>query len=260
MRLKGLIFKELYLARKNYLITFAIWFMLALLGILIQLSIRYGNLASLPADDLADTESSIYYIWTYLTAFLLLFSSMTTETIFADFTSKWSVFRASTPVSEYKYTGVRYIINLILVIFSLILSLFNAAILCHISGRAFNRLLVGIMLIIVLICVLLNIFGERMAYKYRDKNKMAAKIVLPVVIIYTLVMGGMFYLFSAIKKAHPVMSEEELTLYLNSMIDTYTDKAERIIDAAVPFLPFIIIATFVLGYFSCVGLMKRRDF
>lgn len=256
MRVKGLIFRELYLTRKNYIICLCIWLMFSMLGILFQLSALYGNLAKLPVEDQLDMR----YIWLYAPVIILASAAISNEMIYVDFASKWAVFSAVTPVSEKKYCAVKYIIKLVMLIFTAVMSFVNAAILCAVNGDRLDRQVVGIILLIILAFVVLSIFSQGAAYKYKDKNKSSLRLMIPMLIIYALFGLGMAMFMNYVRKANPGLSEEELSLLLNSYLDCIIDKARYIIAAAVPFLPFAIIAALAVGYFGCVRLMKRRDF
>ena len=70
--MKGLLYKEFFLGRKNYLAFLALFFVFALMGALVCLSMICGNLQSIPAED-PESVKTFAMIFTYAPyAFLLI--------------------------------------------------------------------------------------------------------------------------------------------------------------------------------------------
>ncbi|MBO5266614.1 MAG: hypothetical protein J6B08_04875, partial [Ruminiclostridium sp.] len=65
--MKGLIFRELYLGRKNMLVVAAVSFVFGIIGILIRLSMNIGNLALLSEETLTELDLNTYMIFSVMT-------------------------------------------------------------------------------------------------------------------------------------------------------------------------------------------------
>lgn len=259
MKMKGLLFKELYLGRKNYLLMLTIWFMLSVLGILIRLSMLYGNMAKMPAEDLANSEKWLLCIFIYAPAVIILISAMLNfDSVFADFATKWSSFLYTTPISEYRYVGTRYILKSILFVVAIGLSFLNASILCTLNDKPLDTKTVGIMLIIALLLTVLSVIGEQLAYKYKEKAKTQNRLALLCVIVYMVIMGGLLLWLKFYMNAHPEAKEsDDVFVLLEAMLGEINLTIN--IDTVVVICPFAIIAVLAAGYFLTVKAMKRRE-
>ena len=165
MKQKGLIFRELYLGRKNIILTMLIWLIFVVVGILFRLSMLYGNMAHRPEADLADAEPVLYNIFMYFPILVLMFVNWSLgRNIFSDYNSKWSLFAYTTPVSEYKYVGAKFLIMVLMSFMTFALSLANAAVLCKLNGKHFDGKIIFNVLFIVLIMLIFFLVSCALAY------------------------------------------------------------------------------------------------
>lgn len=253
MRLKGLIYRELYLMRKNSLLIVFLWFMLSFLGILIRLSILYGNMASMPAKDLEETSPVLFTIFIYLPAFLImLIPTLTDEVIYADFASKWNIFAYTTPVSEKRYLGAKYIVKAATFIVGFALSLLSASILCALNSRALDGEIMTGLLFLLLAMSIMSFFSSKLAYKYRERSKAQMRGIVAGVILYFLSMGSVAAICVYLDK-------QGLEADLEKVITTIKNAVSEYCMAVSPFVPFTVIAVLTLSYFRDVKALKRRE-
>ena len=260
MKLRGLIFRELYLGRKNIILMVLIWIIFVAVGILMRLSMLYGNMANMPEADLADAEPALYNIFTYLPILVLMFANGPFEkNIFSDYKSKWSLFVYTTPVSEYKYVGAKFLLMTVMSFVTFALSLANSAVLCKLNGKTFDGKIILNVLYIVLIMLILFLVFCTLAYRFRSEKKTGIVQAGGIAVLYASAMGAVFYFMHRFNQAHPGISEEEAATLLNSYKDSLCDRANEIISTAKPFLLTVLTALIVLLYFFCVKAMKRRE-
>lgn len=260
MRLKGLVFRELYLGRKSYLLLSAIWLFMIVIGIMIQLSILYGNLSKQLAEELAETVPIMLAIFTYIPAALIMFAaSLNLEVIFSDYFVKWNVFSVTTPVGERKYVGVKYLIKISMLIVAFGLSVLNAAVLSSLAGKTLDGRTVTIMLWMMLVISIVGVVQGQLAYKYRDKSKTEKMTILYFIILYAFFMSIFLISFFAFKNANPGIDGD---MYLDAFAGQLEADFRCLIGgffAAAPFLPIAVITVLAIGYCLDVKAMKRRD-
>ena len=224
MKMKGLIFKELYLGRKNYLLMTAIWFMLSVLGILIRLSMLYGNLANIPTITSDGTDLIIFYTFMYAPAFVLFLSiNFNIDIIASDFASKWSDFSYTTPISEYGYAGIRYMLKAALCVITFALSLANAGIMSGLYGKELNIVTVNVLLVTLLFVIIISVIAEVLMYRCRSKNKVQAILIAGAFIFAGLVGLILFMLaknFMLVETFKNGIGIPEIAAVIESLIST----------------------------------------
>lgn len=137
MNMKGLVYRELYLARKSILSVVGVFFVLMIMGLLIQMSFSYGNLAKLPADEIGDIRGSIYYLFIIVPcACLFVPLGAITEVLMRDYASRWMPFQYSTPIKPEKYVFVKTAIATAILLCGFVLSSLGAVVVSASSGRA----------------------------------------------------------------------------------------------------------------------------
>ncbi len=243
--LNGLIFRELYVARKSYTAMMGIFCGVVLLIFLVLLSFEYGNLANLPAETLESTRGTVRAFALFLPAVIFsLNASAFVDTSVYELDEKWIRFVYASPVSEVKYMGVKYGIIFVLGIVGYGISSLVAFAVGEIMGvpAAFGDY--AIIALIVLAVTLGSVLISILCYLF--KSVMAA-IVTVLIVLY----GGMTVLvFNS--DLSPATDETEL---LNSIFDGITGFSEAIF----PFSPLILIATVAIGFGGAVLCFKQRD-
>ncbi len=235
--MKGLFFRELYLGRKSYISITAIAFIMMLMGILIRLSMRIGNLAKLDPEAFAETDNvtSFLSVLTSVICFMLCFGSIDVAAI--DFKSKWMPFQYSSPVKEEKLVLVKYLTLVFTAIAALIPSLINAAVIGELSDRPLSSETVSVIIVIMSAVLCFTTFGLTLTFLFRSFEK--------VLVAFLVLFFAAFFLFvpTIVKFADSDTTIEEIT--------------RKAVDYA-PYAVLIAIAVLAAGYFICVKLLKRR--
>lgn len=256
MKIKGLIFRELYLERKNYLLSGILVIVILTMGILMRLSMLYGNLASQPKEDLETLGLEIFYIFTYVPIFIMISQTIVNNNVFfLDCSSGWMKLSYTTPVSAKKYVGVTYLIKIGIVTFSIILNTVYSAILCKLFDRRLDgKLMTGVFSMVLIIILVGEIFNQ-FAYKYKDIKK-TQNTVLVIVMAFLVVLVFLFYMWrNAVSKADPSVSDEQF-------LGMVKDKMLLVFDSISQYvfvIPVAIIAIMGIGYFLSVRAMNRRE-
>lgn len=267
--MRGMIYRELHIAKKYYIINIAVFLMIMLLEVLVMLSMKYGNLATMEREDFETLDTATYYIFTYLIPVVFFILLNEGSVIISDAKSKWTLFSYATPVSVYKKAGVKFIIKISSLIIALSLSFINAAIVANLNGKSIDKMFVQIIFIIAAITVFVSCLT--MPFLIRCKTEKQAGTVGSVI---GFIMIGSFYfamyrLISNLKEtvysdATLQMSEEELEIFFNeNSADIILQRVLEIVtslrDTLSTIAPFVIIGALVGSYFLTVMQMKRRE-
>lgn len=134
--IKGLVFRELYLARKSIISVLGIFVVFMIMYVLIQMSMSFGNLAKLPAEEIENTRSGLYYLFLIIPS-ICVFVPMgaVTEIVSRDYASRWMPFQYSTPIKEEKYVLVKTLIASTVLAGGFLLAVLDAFIVSASSGR-----------------------------------------------------------------------------------------------------------------------------
>ncbi len=117
MTMKQLIYRELYLSKKNIVMTLGIGAMIFLMGALVLLSCRFGNLARYNEPDVVketlDTVSTYLPVMIYSILMVVGIDAIPNQ-IFTDHICGWHKFIKSSGVKAKDYVGAKYAAILIL--------------------------------------------------------------------------------------------------------------------------------------------------
>ena len=246
----GLLYREYYLGRHGY-ITGSLFFAVnALLGCLILLSLKYGNLnliVSIISDEgkeMSDTFHSIFiYIIKYIPVAMLGTLSMTSaDTANRDNLNKWNRFEHCTPVTPVRYAAVKTISTLILTALSFMLAVVYLLIIDFALGANFTY---GDFSVIIFLITVLT----------------AATGILPQIFITLLKSKDMGWLcITAI-----YMVSVFIISFINAKKGNEIDEPvnfEGLIDKAKEYFPvaFAVLGiAFVVLFVSMYLLYKRRE-
>ncbi len=258
--MKGLVFKEFYLSRKNIILITFFWFLFVMVGILLRLSILYGNLAKLNNEDYADSELMLYFGFLYLPVVLIMsLNQVLLQNIYSDYSTKWTQFGYTLPVSEYRYVGSKFMVTGIISCTGFLLSLVNAAAMCILWDRKLDAELVLSLLSVVMFIIIA--FVGNCAFAYRFKNPKTQGII--IFILMVIIMGGLFtgfgHLILKINKQYPNINDNQRAKIVSGYIGNLLNRAKELLFDIMPFLPLIFIVVMFLLYFLCVREMKRRE-
>ncbi len=245
--MKQLICRDIYLIRKNLLITFGIFLAFFLFGLLAVLSARYGNIAKY-SEDIEFTgdviETSLYF--TILGAIILgTVVEHVTGILHKDYTIGWHQYMKATHFKAEKIVGAKFILIYVLSAISFVVGTLNFIIMEYISGRSMP---VGYLVIVAgtIILVSLGSFYTVLEYVYKGRASKKADLIRVCPIIIFMVTG----------------------LGLMSDVMPDTEKLEKLFEIAKSFMQYKVLLYLIpllegfiisfICYLVSVWLVKRE--
>ncbi|MBR6665428.1 MAG: ABC-2 transporter permease [Lachnospiraceae bacterium] len=237
--MKGLIYKELFLGKKTYLGLLAVALGLAILGILVSLGIRYGNIQDMAADEV----TRMFYIFVYATYGIILFTVV--EGFFAierDKVAGWRRLEYTMPITAKKQIGAWYLTSGILLVVSFLLGLINGGVMALMFRRTLTATMFKNMVIILLLAMVLFLVGmpQYQGFSFRA-----------VTYIYTAIMMVVGMIFSI------SLNMEEGILW--EIYNYVWKNAGRFFDGFLYLSPLIMPALFAVSFFLSVKAYQRRE-
>lgn len=253
---RSLVFRELYLCRKNIITMLFMFFFLALLAFLAVLSLDYGNMKTLlsicinSVGETAVTEEirNGFVFAAKLYPLLMLGFIPVTFCVAcdADEKGKWQHFYRSTPITPLIKTAPTYIILIAFNILAFGAALGFNALICAAAGISVTDTDIAL----VTDCIAFgDLFGVLMSIGiklFHSKDK--AVIFLVSVCFVSIVGGELIYVFSNPTRKH---GEEAVS----NMLDDISGLLVNI----MPYAIIAIAASLVLGFIATVFVYKRRE-
>lgn len=251
--MRGLIYKELILSKKNFLVMGGMALGFLAIEVMLFLSTYYGNLAKM--DDVED-QRVVFFMLFLLVMSVIFFGIFGDNGVTeSDFKTKWYMFGYTLPVSEYKLAAVKIGKIFLGTVAGLILSLLNLVLLCGLSGEKMSKAYVYYMLAVGFGFLLINCITMPMIYRFRKEK--TAFLVLTV--LYAVVMSAVMVLMKNFTESfpakHPEIPEEQ-------MDDAVSEAMLNILKSFIAHwgwtIPMLIAAVTAAGYLFTVRAMKRR--
>ena len=250
--MKGLIFRELYLTRKARMTTIFVATGFGLLGILLRLSVLYGNLAG--SEIAAESDFfTLKTIFTYCTGALFAMSLSQSGQAASDSTRGWIKYIRSTPLSAYKFIGAKMVILIIgwiaccgigLGYMGILLNLYDVPV-----GGAEIK---GFMIIMCLMLISLT-FELTVSIAFRKSTLIIAAAAMS---IYIPFMCAVMNYINSFASRYPELSEEERNILMQTEVFAIL---ARVRDIFIPLLPFVVIVMLVLCFVLCSAAIMRRE-
>ncbi|MGN0695291.1 MAG: hypothetical protein ACI4J5_00840 [Oscillospiraceae bacterium] len=254
--MKGLIYRELYIAKKSYITGFLVTLAIMIVGILVRLSAIYGNLAKLDEDSYRVMDIYTYNIFMYLPLITSLCTIMSDHgVIIGDSHCRFGLFAYTLPLSEIQLAAVKYIILIGSAVASVVPGIINAAIICGIGGKALSAGIMKNILIITAVCILVFSIGIPLLTGLRVKTAMDALsigLMGIVVLVLWLNMDRLRAWFSQYADENGNIIDMEL------LMKDVTEIVSGMRDIAAQIAPFVIIISLAAGFAATVILYKRR--
>lgn len=243
--MKGLIYKEFLLGKKNYLGFLAFAIGMACLGILVGLGTRFGNIQDYAVED----KARFYNIFVYFTyVVLLLMAAEICISIDRDKISGWKKIEFTMPVSPIKRVGAWYLTGGMVLAGCFLVGLMNTGLMALMFGQAVTGtvlknmalILLGFLTVILLILPLYQRFSGKMLERTWSIMVIVGGIV---VLIVVLVIG--------LKCDDP----ELFRAFLKNILR----KAKELIDILFSLLPIIIPLLLIGSFTLSVRWYQRRE-
>lgn len=247
--MKGMIYRELYLARKTYLVGGIAVALFILLGVLIRLSLIYGNLAELEEDAFEFVDLASYYAFSYLPLVLLgiTFSGDGGVTI-SDYRSRWYLYSYTLPMKEQNQAMVKFVIKVGFLLLTFLLGIGNLALFAGLSGRSIESGSIQLLLIIMMLVGVISAAVTPMTIRYKSANAVIIRIVIAVIIVC---MGLMFRL--------KFVAQNIVSLNVEDAVDLLFEKMIEFRNVLAMLAPILLILALVLGYLATVRQLKKRE-
>ena len=242
--MKGLIYKEFLLGKKNYLGFLAFAIGMACLGILVGLGTRFGNIQDYAVED----KARFYNIFVYFTYILLLFA--TAElciSIARDKTSGWKKIEYTMPVSPIKRVGAWYLTGGMVMAGYVLIALMHTGLMALMFGQTITAAMLKNMVLILLgfMAMLLLVLPlyQRFDGKSLERTWNTMVVVCAIVVLIVALVIGLEY-----------DDPEQLRAFFKSIVE----KAKEFIDGFF-FLSPIIMPLLLIGSFALsVRWYQRR--
>jgi len=259
---KGLIFREFYLIKNTLIIVAVTNAVIMILGILVRMSMDFGNLAKLEAESFKELDSATRYIFPVIPAVFISASFSLCGNITGDFKSNWMRYSYTFPVSAKEQVLTKYIVIFSGLFSSVVISTVNLAVFCSVSHRKFDTF---VMKIIVIVCVVWNIgiiFETLLTYILKSKVKVQATGMAVFTLIYfSSGIGVLFYIKSFFAKRgfdifNDSIKDSNIT---NKEFEEMWHEVSLFIHRATYCIPFVLIAFYVILFFLTVKAVERRE-
>lgn len=253
--MKGLIFREFYLARKYYILSFMVFLIISLLGILTRLSMIFGNLSSMSPETFADLDKQTLPVFTYLPAVILMISVCTDGGVtYSDYLSKWLTYCQCSPLKEIKTVTVKFICKTILLFSAIVLSTINAVIVKGITGNSFGTKTFLNLSLIATLGIIFSSLIIPMSYKYKTKNAVTVRLV-GIFAVVSVPIG--FLTYHKITKYAAIDAGGNGTE--NLIEEIIIKRYEEILSRFSFLMPIIIITALTISFICSVNILRRRD-
>lgn len=252
---KGIIYRELYLNRKRYIVGLAVYIAMLFIGVLIRMSMSFGNLAHVDEEVFKSVDMITYYMFTLATPMILIISlAETPEITVSDYKTNWLGFSYTFPISTketalYK-TGISFTGYLI----SVIISIINFCIFCPLCNRKFDVFNFRIMLVIMFAFCLTTATEQILTYKF--KNITLTQVVTSL--IFTVIFIA-FGLVSAVYLGGIMQKFDGDTEGMDAFLDGMGVRMKNFLDIFVILVPFLIAGIFALEYVLTKKILDRRE-
>ena len=237
--MKGLIYKELFLGKKTYFGILAVALGLALLGVLVALGIRYGNIQDMEAEEV----TRMFHIFVYATYGIIVF--FVWEGFFAadrDKVAGWRRLEYTMPITAKKQIGARYLTSGILLLISFLLGLINGGVMAFLFRQTFTGTLFKNMVIILLLVMVVFLAGMPQYQGFSSRV---------VTVVYMVVIAIASYAF---------MIASETSKGILWEISVYVmENADRFLNGFLYLSPLIMPVLLTVSFFLSVKAYQRRE-
>ena len=236
---KSLVYKEFYMARKPLMIEMLNFLILALMGVLAEISFRSGNLALL-SDVIKDDIKEMVDLSAILCPVLMVcfLTTFIADSSLKDEVTVWKRFCYSTPASHIDLAVAKYVSLLITVLVESAFSFIYTAFICSIIDAPFSALYAAYILAVVVLTTLMAVLNHVGILLFHTKDKAG--------LFMTAVLFGI--------------------ILISALIGTNlsdADSAREIVNKSLifllPWLPIMTVAILAVGCAVSAVLLRRRE-
>jgi hypothetical protein len=175
---KGILYKEWCLGKRRFFGFLLLAVLLSVLGILVSLSLQFGNLQG--------ENTAVVQIFFYLPYLILLFSvELCLQSVYRDYASGWMKYSYTMPLTIGKAVGARYLTCMLLIGFSFVYTLVYSVMLGAVSIISYQIWdLKNQLLLLAVACILISIFMP-LAFYFKTGRSVSAIAIGLLVVSYT---------------------------------------------------------------------------
>jgi hypothetical protein len=175
---KGLLYKEWCLGKRLFVGFLLLAVLFSVLGILVSLSLQFGNLKG---ED--DTFVRIFFYVPYL---ILLFSAdICLQSVYRDYASGWMNYSYTMPMNSVKAVGARYLTGALLFGFSFVYNLVYSVILGSVSTISYQAEdMKNQVILLAVACLVFGVFLP-LAFHFRTGRSVSAIAIGILAVAYT---------------------------------------------------------------------------
>ncbi len=245
--MKGLLYREFYITKKNCLLMFGLITLFAVFSILVMLSIDYGNLQY---TDLESSYMQNLFIYT-ICSISVIFVENAIQAIYSDYSIKWMKFSYCMPVSPIRAVGIHYLYGFVLIGIGMLFNLLYIGALCLITGKSLQADVLKNVGIILLLGVVWMVTNIPMALKYKTAQEVGKRTTIVLVTAYLVIAAAVTYGMHKMRD----MNQAETEQYAERL----QNKFEEIRDVILLLLPLIIIILVGFSLWVSVKIYQRRE-
>lgn len=279
---KGWIFRTIYLERGNLIACYAFYIVFMILGLLVQLSTKIGNLSHMSEEDASYTIPMLYYLFVLFSPFVISISMEQSGIIFADVKSGWSKYEKTLPMSTTERTAYRIGTMIAFYINSLILSIINMVIFTLLNGETYQVFLKDgdfaftavkgfqfdtatfKMILIILMCTtFMCVLGSVTSSIFKNQATQATISFISTMIIYVAIAYGLYQYtkktFAEFGVTFTIGEEFLGTDASNQAFDKMGHDLGNLVNLIGTIAPVITILLFVIGFFLTKWILEKRE-
>lgn len=270
--MRELIYRELFLKRKSYIVSFAVFLLTALIFDLILLSLKIGNLSHLFEETSEYTIACVYVflLAIYIPAFAVSMFMKEGGITLADLNSGWGKFTKTTPLGAVKQTCARFSVLFIETAAAMAVTFINTAIVCGTSDISEQLLWVkeqtgfditAIQSFSGNLPALTAVFAFSMLFSalvipllYFFKSSVAGDI-FPLGVIGVLIL----YLYNKLDGLKELKNEFMETENSDEVISKIVGIVENIGENIFTAAPFVLAGAFIAGAVLTAVILNRKE-
>ena len=279
---KGWIFRTIYLERGNLIACYAFYIVFMILGLLVQLSTKIGNLSHMSEEDASYAIPMLYYLFVLFSPFVISISMEQSSIIFADLKSGWSKYEKTLPMSATERTAYRIGTMIAFYINSLILSIINMVIFTFLNGETYQVFLKDgdfaftavksfqfdtrtfkLILIILMCTTFMCVFGSIASSIFKNQATQATISFISTMIIYVAIAYGLYQYtkktFAEFGVTFTIGEEFSGTDASNQAFDKMGHDLGNLVNFIGTIAPVITILLFVIGFFLTKWILEKRE-
>ncbi|MBQ7131421.1 MAG: ABC transporter permease [Oscillospiraceae bacterium] len=237
---KALLYRDIFLGRKQLKSATTMFFVATALVVLILLSFRHGNLALLDKEIVEGAKIMIMPVVKFMPVLVACFlPNFVSEAVAREESGLWSKFRRSTPVSHWCFALADYTLIFVFILLAFLVSAGYVAIICKIEGDAFDKRTIAIIVALALCSLAFCILMQIMTMLFKSVE------IAGLAFTGAMMLAMFLYVFLA---PETDMTNDEIFAKLGGFCEDI-----------LPFSPVIFISILLAGFCAAAMLYKRRE-